>query len=227
MKSKVLRVILALLFLSVFNALFFYLCGIENTTNQWITYGFIHFAYLCILITPMIEGDKKGQAVLKYNLYARAFTYFMIELAIGILLLIFNPIDYTWPLIGQSAIAFLFLVFQIAALAANDATEKSLNKQKAERIYVRTLAEQVKAILPDISDDMTKKSVVKAYEALCNSPLESFPEVKNIEEQLQSAVYSLCEAFESGNTELVIAASKSVQNKVRMRNSVIKQARMS
>ena len=55
MKTNILKVIVALIFLVLFNVLFFVLGGTEQSQVNWVSYGFIHAAYLMILITPLFE----------------------------------------------------------------------------------------------------------------------------------------------------------------------------
>ena len=46
MKKNILTVILNTVFIVVFNTLFFLNGGTQHVASIWITYGFLHFAYL-------------------------------------------------------------------------------------------------------------------------------------------------------------------------------------
>ena len=48
MKSSIIKIIISLVFLALFNAMFFILGGTKHTDIEWVSYGFIHAAYLMV-----------------------------------------------------------------------------------------------------------------------------------------------------------------------------------
>ena len=65
-KKRVLWIFLALVFLMVFNMIFFMAGGTEHGKAVWISYGFIHFAYLMSLITPFLV--KKSTNIANFGI---------------------------------------------------------------------------------------------------------------------------------------------------------------
>ena len=53
-KKTVLWIILDLIFLAIFNTVFFVMTGLQHPASVWISYGFIHFAYLMVIVTPFL-----------------------------------------------------------------------------------------------------------------------------------------------------------------------------
>ena len=51
-KINGLQAIIGLVFLIIFNAIFFIIGGVRHNVPVWIAYSFIHFAYLMLLLTP-------------------------------------------------------------------------------------------------------------------------------------------------------------------------------
>ena len=45
MKTTLIRIVFTLVFLVVFNTLFFLLSGTDNPTSVWVSYAYIHVAY--------------------------------------------------------------------------------------------------------------------------------------------------------------------------------------
>ena len=147
MKANVLKIVIGLIFLIVFNVLFFLLGGTERTDTEWVCYGFIHTAYLCFLVTPLFCNSGKGETILSASLYLRALFYFFTELVIGVGFIwynAYNPIALVWPAIIQGILLAVFLILQFMSVLANDATKASLDKQRQERVYIRSLAENLK-----------------------------------------------------------------------------------
>lgn len=53
-KKSLLYILLDLIFLAVFNTVFFVVGGTEHPASVWIAYGFIHFSYIMVLVTPFL-----------------------------------------------------------------------------------------------------------------------------------------------------------------------------
>lgn len=227
MKQNVLKIIIGSVFIVVFNLLFFLLGGTDRTATEWICYGFIHAAYLCLLCTPLLYKSRKGEAVLVGSLYLRALFYFFIELIAGLAFMRYNAPSPLWPAIVQGAMLTVFLILQLMSVLANDATHASLEKQKNERVYIRSLAENVKDAMRKVSDTDLHKQMNICYQKLNNSSFESFPEAKNAEIELENAVNTLCSMVSQGQLDLLNQQIECVLSAIQKRNRVIKMARYS
>lgn len=229
MKSNIIKTVIALIFLIVFNLLFFLLGGYERTMTEWISYGFIHAAYLCLLATPLFcRNNKKGDTVLTASLYLRALVYFFIELAAGLVIIgFFAEGPHLWPTIIQSVLLAIFLIMQLMSVLANDATKQSLDKQREERIHIRLLADNLRDAMRSTTDPDLRKKIEKCYESLNSSSLESFPQARETENALEGAVNILCMQVANGDSsaEQLEASVKQVQTAIFNRNNAIKRAR--
>lgn len=227
MKANALKVVIALLFLIGFNLMFFLLGGTNRTTTEWVCYGFIHAAYLCVLSTPLLCNAGKGETVLSASLYLRAVFYFFTELVVGIGFLWYNPESCVWPVIIQAVLLMAFVVLQLMSVLANDATKASLSKQRAERVYIRSLAENMKEAMRQVSDPALRKQMSTCYESLNSCSLESFPEAVGAEIELENAVNILCANVELGNMEQLGQLIQNVQVAMKHRNQAIRMAKYS
>ena len=122
MGTTIIKGILGSLFLIFFNLLFFILCGTDNNSSTWISYGFIHVAYLFVLITPLFNKENKGKAVLSMTLYTISLFYFFIELLAGIVFICLEPEDTKWTWVVHLVILALFLLVFLSSYLANTAT---------------------------------------------------------------------------------------------------------
>ncbi len=230
MKANIIKIVIGLIFLIVFNVLFFLLGGTERSDTEWVCYGFIHAAYLCLLVTPLFCNAGKGETVLSASMYLRALFYFFTELVIGIGFIwydSYNPIPIVWPAIIQGILLAVFLILQLMSVLANDATKASLAKQRQERVYIRSLAENLKEAMRQVNDPALRKQIANCYESLRNSSLESFPEAAAAEMELEGAVNTLCSAIEIGDMSKLTQQIQNVQVAMRHRNQAIRMARYS
>lgn len=227
MKANILKVIIGLIFLIGFNVMFFLLGGTERSTSEWVCYGFIHASYLCILSTPLLCNAGKGETVLSAGLYLRALAYFFTEFVVGVGFLLYNPESATWPAIIQGVLLMLFLILQLMSVLANDSTKASLAKQRQERVYIRSLTENVKEAMRQVNDINLRKQMANCYESLNSCSLESFPEAIDAELELENAVNTLCSLVEQGETSQLEQQIQKVQLAIRNRNRAIRMARYS
>lgn len=225
MKSIVLKTIIGLVFLILFNVSFFLLGGTEHNLSVWISYGFIHVAYLFLLMTPLLTRADRGEAILSGSIYLRTLSYFFMELIVGLIFIFVHPESITWPVVIQGVMFAFFLVFLLMSMLANDATRESLSKQRRESFYIRSLAESVRSDALTIQDPTLRKQLMNCYESLEYTPIESCPQARDAELELENAVLTLHAFVEQGNESQITQQITHINNALRRRNQVIKSAR--
>ena len=132
-----------------------------------------------------------------------------------------------WPVIIQGILLAVFLILQLMSVLANDATKASLAKQRQERVYIRSLAENLKEAMRQVNDPTLRKQMANCYESLRSSSLESFPEAIDAELELENAVNTLCSFVERGDTSQLGQQIQKVQVAMKHRNQAIRMARFS
>lgn len=225
MKSIVLKTIIGLVFLILFNVSFFLLGGTEHNLSVWISYGFIHVAYLFLLMTPLLTRADRGEAILSGSIYLRTLSYFFMELIVGLIFIFVHPESITWPVVIQGVMFAFFLVFLLMSMLANDATRESLSKQRRESLYIRSLAESVRSDALTIQDSTLRKQLMNCYESLNSSPVESFPQAMEAELELENTVLTLHSYVTEGNDAQISQQVSLVNNALRRRNHAINSAR--
>ena len=227
MKNSIIKVVIGLIFLVLFNVGFFVLGGTEHSKVVWASYAFIHMAYLCLLATPLLCSNGRGLTVLSASLWLRAIIFFLAELAVGVVFIILDPAKTAWPILVQACMLGGFLFMQLLSVLANDSTKENLQKQRTENMFIQTLTEKVRLRMGDIEDEGVRRQVERSLNALRSSSLESFPEAGDAESALRAAVETLCMAVEDGDgAEQIVKKAKRVFNAVQERNSIINQCRM-
>lgn len=227
MKKNIIKVLVGLIFLIVFNLLFFLLGGTERSVTEWISYGFVHFAYLCILSIPLFCKKRNGRTVLNASLYLRALIYFIIELILGIVFMAFNPDNIFWPSIIQGVVAAVFLVMQLMSLAANEVTDESLERQHKEKIRIQDLASSLREAMLSVQDSETRKKLRGIYEVISNASVGSCFEAEELELQLAANIKFLCANVTSSDPSQIDDIIITIKEILRKRNFVINQCRFS
>lgn len=217
-KANVLWVILDLIFLIIFNAVFFVAGGAEHPTSVWISYGFIHFAYLMLVITPFLVRKAKSSAVFGFSLYSVSSVYFLIELVTGAIFVLVSPEGYIAALLVQLVIAGIYASCLISNMIANEHTADAQEKRQYQIDYIKKASSEMKAIQNTISDKALKKKLEKIYDAISTSPVKTHPDVLQLESKILSDIGELRTSCSSNGNETVIAQADSLLTLIEERN---------
>lgn len=222
-KKNYLWIALDLVFLFVFNTVFFVAGGASHPASVWISYAFIHFAYLMVLVTPFLIRKSSSAAIFGFSLYSISSSYFLVELVVGIVFIFLKQDSYKLALIVQVIIAGIYAVMLISHLIANESTAESVERHEQEVEYIKDVASRVKLLVGKLPDKKSNREIEKLYDLLHSSPSKSNNLVHSLEvsianriEQLESAV-SLEKKDEA--MKLVTEINKTVEE----RNRQLKQ----
>ena len=221
-KTNVLWFILDLIFLVIFNVFFFVIGGVGHNVSVWISYGFIHFAYFMLLLTPVLIRKGKSSAVFGFSLYSISSVYFLIEFVTGIIFILVSRDSYNAALLVQLCIAGLYGIILISNLIANEHTADVEEKRQYQIAYVKDASAKLKGLLENISDKETKKKVERVYDAIYSSPVKSHPDLIQMENQILQSINGLESAVSTGNKDTIISLANSLLGATNERNMRLK-----
>ncbi len=222
-KKNYLWIALDLVFLFVFNTVFFVAGGASHPASVWISYAFIHFAYLMVLVTPFLIRKSSSAAILGFSLYSISSSYFLVELVVGIVFIFLKQDSCKLALIVQVIIAGIYAVMLISHLIANESTAESVERHEQEVEYIKDVASRVKLLVGKLPDKKSNREIEKLYDLLHSSPSKSNNLVHSLEvsivnriEQLESAV-----SFEKKDEAMKLVTE--INKTVKERNRQLKQ----
>ena len=221
-KTNVLTIISNLIFLIIFNAIFFVAGGAEHNASVWISYGFIHFAYFMLILTPLLISKGKSSAVFGFSLYTISSAYFFAEFVIGAIFILLSPTDYKLALFVQICILGLYGAILISNMLANEHTADAEEKRQYQIDYVKAASAKVKALLESVEDKELQKKVEKVYDAIYSSPVKSHPNLAQTEAQILVSVGELENAVFAGNKDAIASLSNSLLLTINERNRQLK-----
>ena len=221
-KINILWIILDLIFLIIFNTVFFVLGGFEHPASVWISYGFIHFAYLMLLITPKLIRPGKSAAIFGFSLYVISSVYFLTELIVGTVFILTALEDYKALLLIQLIITALYGVFLISNLIANEYTAETSEKRQSQVEYVKIASAKLKCLVERVGDKEAKKKVEKVYDAIYSSPVKSYPNLAQIEIHILQSINELENVISTGDNAIIISLAVSLLESINERNIRLK-----
>ena len=203
-RTRVLWILLDLIFLVVFNVLFFTIAGYKgHPASVWISYGFIHAAYALLLLTPLFVTKGKSADVFRYSLDTISSTYFMVELVAGVIFILVHPQDWKGSLIVQVLLLAVYAFALLANMLANEKTAANEAKAQGEIKFVRTATVQLEGIMNSTSDKEIRKLIEKAYDAARSCQTKSNAQLAALENGMLSQIGAIQRVVFAGEKENV------------------------
>ena len=221
-KEHILWTILNSIFLIVFNVFFFALNGTDNVASVWISFAFIHFAYIMLLLTPKLIRSGKSSAVFGFSIYYVSSIYFLLQLVAGITFIIIAPESNVTAVLVQISIAMFYSIILVSLLIANERTADSEAIRQTQIIYIKDISSKTKELLDTVKDKDIKKPLERLYDTLYSSPTKSHNDLRNKEEDLLDSVNELESLIGSGDKERILSKINTLTTKINERNRLLK-----
>lgn len=223
MKKSILYIALDLIFLVVFNVIFFLLKPETNPASVWISYGFIHFAYIMVVATPILTKKSKSSNVFGLALASVSAVYFFIVFIIGIIFILARPESFKACLIIQILLAAAYAIILIINLLANEVTAEREEKRQKEILFVKTCSEKLKSALDLATDKEVKKAIEKAYDEVYNSPIKTNDALRATEINIYEQSGRLYDSV--NDKDLAITLANEIVKNTKERNAKLKAMR--
>ena len=214
--AKVMALILTLVFPVIFNLAFFLVLGMGATTSQWLSWAAINVSYGAFMWT-LREQVKANLSVLRFTVYVIGAAYWVIELVVGLVFMLVLSQSPMLSGIVQLVLLGLFVVVLLSSKMANVSTEQSLERQRAQGLFLQELRSGVSAC----HSHMNLAALGELEQALEVSPLASTPAVAALEQELRANLSKLQQAVaahDQGKSEQ-LAATMLLQ--VKQRNAML------
>lgn len=189
-KGRIIDVILASILIVAFNVLFFLLVGTDNPLSVWISYGFVHAAWIVLLCTPAMLNRGDHPAV-RAALYAQTIIYFLIELAAGCVFIYLRQESYTLALLVQVALFAVFMIIILANARANVDTAQKEAVRVADKKQATQIAMRIKMLSMKMNDPETRKQMLASYDRLMRTAVKNSPEVEQLNAEIDGVITTM------------------------------------
>jgi len=221
-KTNALGIISSLIFIVIFNILFFVIGGTQHNVSVWFSYGFIHLACLMVALTPLFIRVGKSAAVFGFSLHAISLVYFVLEFIFGIIFILLALDSYTIALLVQLCLVGFYGVTLITHMIANEHTAEAEEKRQHEIEYVKKASTKLKGYLYTVKDKDIKKKIEKIYDTVYSSPVKTHPSVSQTETQILRIIDEIGLLISSEDKEKIIPLSDSLLTLINERNERLK-----
>lgn len=222
MKTTLIRIVFTLVFLVVFNTLFFLLSGTDNPTSVWVSYAYIHVAYFTILFLPVLKTKGDASYYLSSVLYGQAITYFLLELIAGVVFIIYRMESPVWSLVVQTALWLIFVVLILGNAWANQATAQSLEKRKQDIDTYQSMRMSLKRLMAKTDKPDLKRLIADCSDKLEASSSRQTQESEKIDIEIEQAIASLRQSITGDDVEESTSLARQLAGLIEERKTILK-----
>lgn len=222
MKTTLIRIVFTLVFLVVFNTLFFLLSGTDNPTSVWVSYAYIHVAYFTILFLPVLKTKGDASYYLSSVLYGQAITYFILELIAGVVFIIYRMESPVWSLVVQTALWLIFVVLILGNAWANQTTAQSLEKRKQDIDAYQSMRMSLKRLMAKTDKPELKRLIADCSDKLEASSSRQTQESEKIDIEIEQAIASLRQSITGDDVEESTSLARQLAGLIEERKTILK-----
>ena len=162
-KKNILTIILDSVFIVTFNVLFFLNGGTQHVAAVWTAYGFLHFAYLMVLITPLIASKGSTAVLSKTTTYTISLLFFIVELLFAIVTFITKTERVKMVISIETVLCAIYVIILVINLLADDSIANKQKRHESENDFIKGISNQIKYIQTLVSDNNAKKKLERLY----------------------------------------------------------------
>lgn len=217
-KSNILWILLDLIFIIVFNIVIFTLVGVDKLAESWISYAFIHFAYLMVILTPILVSNGNRRDLDVFTIGGISSVYFFIELVIGSVFISQNLDSIGLPIIIQIILLGVYLIVLFGTMIANEDTAKKLDKQEEQVAFIKNASKRINSLKYRTTDAIAVKAIEKTYVLMHSSPSKTNSEKSDIENDILKELTGLELAASSNDVDEIQIICNRIDNLIIERN---------
>jgi hypothetical protein len=212
------------IFVVLFNLVFFVAVS-EFTATRWVSWLFIHLAYALLLIASRTIWKSGEGLVFGYPKLVVAAGCFLAEFLLGMVFIIANPSNITFPLFVQLILVAGFGYIYMALLMSEGHTTELQQKAAREIHFIRDFSLRLQAAMKAADDPALRKEIERVYDAVRNAQVGSIPSVADTEEELLRLADAISDAVTNNTPGDIPNLAKKTQALIVKRDNAIRLAR--
>lgn len=220
-KKKVINIISSLIFLILFNIIYFISGGAQSNAVQWTGYIFIHISYAAILLVTFVLSKQRSPE-LNYPLMLVSGIYFGVDFLVSLIFILTSSENLELEIIVQLIMLSVYAFLIIKLLMANDETAELLERQNADKRYITESCNILRSIMVNVSDKNLYKKLERAHDIIYASPVKSSDDMKKQENAVLFMIENLKKSAESGNMDECDDLIKRIITVAQERNNGLK-----
>lgn len=212
-----------LILLAVFNISFFTITKAECTFSMWISYGFVHFAFVMFFLSPLFSRKSRNSRHVAIESIALVTTlYFIATLVVGLFFLL-NPLLVLYQYTIESIITGIYLIILLITIIVNNRIAENDNVSDSEKLLLNNIFVKSEFLKTKIIDKQVVEELNALQEDTRYSPTKSSMAVKDYESKIISDLDEITRDVEKTTSNEILLKIKNCRNLLKQRNLMLKK----
>ena len=221
-KRIVIQICLILVFPLIFNAVFFLSIKSLKDPSVCISYIFIHFGYIMLLLTPVFVRKEKAHPVFGLSIHAVSSIYFLVEFVVGVVFIFLRMKTYKPALFAQLIISGVYLSIFLSHLIANEDSVTQKTKHVAEVSFIKESSSRLKQLSGKLMDKNADRQIRTVCDLFHASPVKSSEQVISLESEIMQSIQNLEGAVNQNDGVAAARFAGEIQEILEKRNQTLK-----
>lgn len=224
-KKNILTIILDSVFIIAFNILFFLNGGTHHVAAVWTAYGFLHFAYVMVLVTPLIASRGLTAVLSKTTTYTISLLYFVVELIFAVITFATKTEHIKLVVSIEIVITALYLIILVTNLLTDDSIQNKQKQHESENDFIKGISSQLKYIETLVLDKAVKSKIESLYYLAHSSPSKSDDSLRFYENEIIRNIGLLEDKANKNDVSEAMRVSGEIERLLNKRNFELKTLR--
>lgn len=219
--KQIMRTIVYIGYIIIYNLIFFFRGGIDSTTAGWISYGFVWLAILISYIAPLYCKNYKRIPENLVTNYTYSWIYSIVAIIFNSIVIILGIESIPVTLIVNLIFAVIYIQQLFISIRVNYEIETNLESIDAERQFVRDVSKKLQMCRAVATDSVIRGEIEKAYDAVRSCPLKSNDSAMAYELQIIRLADSLENKLDKAEIKEIQDIVAEIIINVKKRNAVL------
>ena len=219
--KQIMRTIVYIGYIIIYNLIFFMKGGMDSSAAGWIAYGFVWLAILVSYIAPLYCKNYKRIPENLITKYTFSWIYSGIAILFNAVVLLVKVQSVSVVLILNVIFCIMYLQQLFISLRVNYEVETNLEQIDAERQFVREVSKKLQMCRQQTNNEVLKKEIEKAYDAVRCCPLKSNDMAMKYEIQIIALTDKLGNKLDDNKIQEIPEIVQEILKNVKKRNAML------
>ena len=219
--KQIMRTIVYIGYIIIYNLIFFMKGGMDSSAAGWIAYGFVWLAILVSYIAPLYCKNYKRIPENPITNYTFSWIYSGIAILFNAVVLLVKVQSVSVVLILNVIFCIMYLQQLFISLRVNYEVETNLEQIDAERQFVREVSKKLQMCRQQTNNEVLKKEIEKAYDAVRCCPLKSNDMAMKYEIQIIALTDKLGNKLDDNKIQEIPEIVQEILKNVKKRNAML------
>lgn len=221
-KGKGVSVFLSLLVIGIYNLVFFLKDVPDMSTSLWVSYGFVHLAFIMVIVSIILPSQSKERETYTATNVMVSSIYYFVEMAFSIVILFMQLDMFKLTLVIHCILFAAFLFVWVPGLF----TQKLSDELDLQRVhgenYVKQCGDIIQTTLSVCTDRDAVKKLERLYGIVKASPVKGNDSTSQLENTILNELTNLLSGVKSLPQQEVFENIEQLVRMVESRNRMLK-----